>query len=204
MIFGDESTADRFLDFVCEHLVTARHRASMNARRFDNRSSARTKSKRPGPGFQTRSIARGQRRVGCCIKGYADRSRITGETACAHLEIRYSSERSLSRIGIERPHDLVDYDVRTHFARYFTLKKLDREALGRFHSNHLSGSRRKTPDITRRGKFSYNRDAAIGGALYRFYGAYDEGYHSLQRFLDTYPLRRASRRFLAPIPLMLP
>jgi hypothetical protein len=160
----------------------------------------------PG-GLSTRaSPERGESRRGRWFNYYADKPcRITGELHCFHFEGKYCGVQFSRRIGIHHPRDLVGFNFHGFFKKDMLLYDLDIERLGRHHDNKRSCRKRKKSRVSRYcdGRFLYNHDVDLGGALYRVYALHPDEHdnpeqpRSLQQFVDSY----GRGPFLTPIPI---
>jgi hypothetical protein len=113
-------------------------------------------------------------------------SKITGER-CFHLEARIMGSACLRRYGIGSPLDLWNLDHNAFWERMWKrnigLYVLDLERLGRWDTNRREGTKRQTPRIS--SFCTYNRDKAIGAALFHSHGCAGDGY-SVQGMIDRF------------------
>jgi hypothetical protein len=140
-------------------------------------------------GFSTREKPpEGQRRTGHSYDWYSDKPcKITSARHIFHFEGRHLGRRAVRSLGIEHPRDLLQFDFAAYFAKRFSYwYVIDFERLGRYHANQRSGAKRKLPIIRDCDGYAYNRDAAVGGILYRKFAQHEDGSRSLQRFIDVY------------------
>jgi hypothetical protein len=122
-------------------------------------------------GLTTRRPIPDRQRAGRWLCAYADRpSKICG-SPCVHVESRVEGSRQVRRLGIVHPRDLLGFNHLEHFAS-IRLYRLDRERLGRYHTNSRTGSRRRKPRLDSLGN---NRDAMQGELLYRIFGTDADG-----------------------------
>ena len=100
-------------------------------------------------------------------------SKLTGEVDCCHLEVRFQSRQSCSRLGIETFDDLLAFDHRQFWTRNLRFLEIDPVKLGRQHRKKRLGHRRTTRWVVKtRTGFEYDVDRAIGNAIIR--GGYDQ------------------------------
>jgi hypothetical protein len=172
------------------HFVVRRHR-TMRSKRYPSGRGASSRAK-PEPG---------ERSDGHYFIWYSDKpSKPGGEPFCLHMEARYQGVEAVRRFGIHDPRDLLNlltFDHETFWHRHLTLYSLDRERLGRWHRNQLSGGRSKRGIVdrypTKNGTLIYNHDARLGGTLYQIYSRHrEEGNRSIQQFVDSYGIRNGA------------
>jgi hypothetical protein len=129
----------------------------------------------------------GQRKRGGCnhFVWYPDKHcKLTGEVECFHLEGRYKGARAVRKLGINHPRDLLTFDYTAYWGKHLRLFTVDYERLGRHYRNRRSGTRHPREQCK---PGSYNRDLAIGCALYRQYACHpDQRRYSVQRFVDRF------------------
>jgi len=205
LIFNEQSEADDCVQYFLNHLVQGWHRKSMRVAAF-------YKWKEDDDGFEyfrdypvgwtTRSIRTGKRGLmGHWFSGYSTRPcKLTGETGCCHVEARYSSLRSVKRIGIVNLSDLIHFDFNGYFDTHLKLYNLDEARLGRLHRNQQSGGKSRHSSVEHYGNsgFTYNRDLRLGATLYNSLSLHNDPFQderSLQHFLNQYP---KARRLLTP------
>jgi hypothetical protein len=138
--------------------------------------------------FDNEGLSTGRRRKGRYFTLYASRAcRIDGIVDCLHIECRHLGTQALAQIGLYSPADLLDFDHAAYWHRIEAnqLLAIDKEHLGRFHSNRRSNMRRRATDP----KPFYGRrseDHWLGSLLYRIHAMDDRGQVSVQSFLHNY------------------
>src|SRR5262249_27110999 len=89
-------------------------------------------------------------------------SRVTGELHCLHIEWRAKGVRPTRAVGINSPRDLLGFAYRGFWQKRLLLYDVDRQKLGRMLRNRWAGRRRRTPEVTRSGKYEYDIEVATG------------------------------------------
>lgn len=131
---------------------------------------------------------RGPRQPGKNFTWYSDKpDRLFGRPHCVHLEGRHQGMPAVRRIGIHKCSDLLVFDFAEYWRTNLRLFDIDLTRLGRFHSNRVSGQRRRNAKVTRYGRLSYDVDRAAGSVLFRNHAAHaNQEVRSVQKFIDVY------------------
>jgi hypothetical protein len=157
LVFKNWCERDTAIEFFHEHLVRRWHGSHQEIRVYrpqqeqaahDHRGECRYDAGRSAPNK---------------LVVYPEEfSRVTGEADCLHIEWRTTGARATRAIGIESPRDLLRFDYRGFWQKRLLLYDVDRRKLGRMLRNRWAGQRRRTPEVTRSGKYEYHVDSATG------------------------------------------
>ena len=109
-------------------------------------------------------------RPGIRFVWYGDKLSKKVGVPCLHLEARAHGVAAVRRVGINEPGDLLQFNHAEFWKQNLSLLTIDLERLGRWHENKRRGERRRHSVVEQFGPISYNRDRAIGAALYRRMG----------------------------------
>jgi hypothetical protein len=148
-------------------------------------------------GVSTRRFEPGQPKRGLWFHWYADQPcRIDDHPFCLHMQGRVQGAQLVrSRLGINRPSDLLQFDFLGFWRKRLRLYRIDFERLGRFDANRCSGSTRRKPRVEQWGPLGtvlhrVNIDRMRGGRLYHIESldrrSDDNPQRSLQHFVDSY------------------
>jgi hypothetical protein len=166
---------DRAFDFLSEHFVQSRQSKKRQRMTFDNGG-----------------LSTGRRHRGHYFTFYSSREcRIDGIAECLHQEGRYLGTKALGQIGLHHPRDLLRFDHAEYWSGIeHQLLTIDKERLGRNHTNRYSGERRQQSDqMPFYGRTS--EDLWRGSLLYRIHAIDQWGNFSVDQFIRSYGRRGA-------------
>ncbi|WP_234679823.1 hypothetical protein [Bradyrhizobium monzae] len=155
------------LEFVNKHWTQSHQPKGRASARFDNGA------------LDNGGGSTGRRGRGHYFTHYAsEHCRIDGIVECFHIEGRYQGKQALTKIGINSAFDLLNFDHLRYWQKVdrVSLKEIDVQRLGQYHSNRLRGSRERPSDRHRR----------IGSVLIRKYGLDKFGNICVQQFIQRY------------------
>jgi len=181
-VFTYRGDVEEAWDFLHQHLVRRWHRRSREIRVFQ--SAPRDED--PGAGETRYDAGRDARNV--LVLYSEDQSRVTGELNCLHMELRVTGGRATRAAGIKSGQDLPEFDHRAFWEERLLLYSVDRRLLGRLYRNHLTGRRRRTPEILQQGRYGYDVEGKIGGAAARSCATVQE---LIDKFKSSIRIRRA-------------
>jgi hypothetical protein len=167
--FNDEHPKNRMLEIFEEHFIQPHQRVAARIS-FDN------------GGMST-----GRRYKGRYFSAYISREcRVDGVVDCFHGEYRHLGTQALAQIGIHQPKDLLDFNHAEYWSRIDRqLSAIDRERLGRYHSNRHNQQHSRASDQTPfYGRRSH--DQWLGSLLYRIHAIDEYGRRSVQSFIRNY------------------
>jgi hypothetical protein len=187
LIFKYREDVDEGWDFLHQHLVRRWRRQGQEIRVF--RSAPRDDD--PGAG-ETRYDA-GREVPNRLVVYSEDHTRATGEPNCLHVEWRLNGLRAIRAAGIKSGQDLLEFDHRAFWQDRLRLYMVNRRKLGRLLRNRLNGTRRRTPEILRRGRYGYDVEGRTGEACAR-------SFETVQELIDKVKSSIRIHRALIRIP----
>jgi hypothetical protein len=136
----------------------------------------------------------GPRRAPTVLAAYADKEcKLTGETACCHLDWRIRGSAALKRAAIATATDLLNLDYREFWRERLLLFALDLRDLGRRHFNYINGTKRRRSWISVYYRLRYDHDKATGAIVFNVFD------RSTQKVLDYFGSKFHVRDCLIPL-----
>jgi hypothetical protein len=163
--FRYEDERDAATDIVNAHMIKRWHRESQGIR-FVKATTRYTAG----------------RHASTNLVSYADLpSRMTGELACVHIEYRVRGQRTLRRMGISSPKNLVNYDHHAFWKQRLCMRAIDPDKMGRLHNRRVMGKGPRVGAWTSPiyPGLEYNYDRMAAGIIKRSLG-------STQAIIDCY------------------
>ena len=168
LTFKFRANVEEASDFLHQHLVRRWHRRRQGVRTF----CSTPRDDNTGAG-ETRYDA-GPQASNLLVIYAEDHTRITGELNCLHIEWRLNGLKAVRAAGIGSGQDLPEFDHRAFWQKRLRLYVVNRRRLGRLLRNHVTGKRRRTPEIYQSGTYRVDIEGRTGEVYVRAYDTVQE------------------------------
>jgi hypothetical protein len=207
VILDDEEEAREACEFFSRSLVQLRHCPKRKTRKRKRQRRKRPRVRRVPSLYENGNGSTGSKYNGFVFAWYGTRSsKVSGEVHCLHFEARLFGHAKLAYYGIGNATDLFELDHNAFWQRvwknHLAFYIHDAERLGRSYLNKLEGKRRRKPLVL--GLFNYNRDKAVGSALFRALGSVAGAAFSPQGVLNYLGVTALDRQGLVWRPFIKP